>query len=125
MVTMHLNKPAYTLRNNTRYALKGLGEIIRNESSFRLQLLLFVAASVVVWTLDLSRVQQAVLFVSLFLPIVSEIINSAIERCVDLYTTEHHELAGRAKDAGAALVFVSFVIVAIVWALVFYCAYAE
>ena len=121
---MNLNKPDYTLLNNTHYALKGLFEIIRNEPSFRLQLLLFVAASVVAWTLDLSVAQRAVLFVSLFLPIMSEIANSAIERCVDLYTQEYHELAGRAKDAGAALVFVSFVIVAVVWALVLYCAYA-
>lgn len=122
---MNLNKPDYTLRNNTHYALKGLLEIVRNESSFRLQLLLFVVAGVVAWTLDLSVGQRAVLFVSLFLPIMSEIANSAIERCVDLYTREHHELAGRAKDAGAALVFVSFVTVAVVWVLVFYCAYAE
>jgi len=115
---MILNKPDYTLLHNTRYALAGLGEITANEKSFRRQLLFFAVAAASAWSLELSYVEHAVLFVSLFLPLMAEIANSAVERCVDLSTLEHHELAKRAKDAGAALVFASFVVVAVVWALV-------
>lgn len=114
---MALNKPDYTLFKNTRYALNGLAEVTRNEKSFRLQLLLFVAATVIAWVLPVSFVHHSVLSVSLFIPLMSEIINSAIERGVDLVTFEHHELAKRAKDAGAALVFVSFLAVGTIWAL--------
>ncbi|XSZ47202.1 diacylglycerol kinase [Francisella noatunensis] len=46
--------------------------------------------------------------------IYAEIINRAIERVVDLVTTDYHILAKKAKDAGSALVFVSFVIELIV-----------
>jgi len=120
---MALNKPDYTLFKNTRYALNGLAEVTRNEKSFRLQLLLFIAAGVIAWVLPVSFAQHSILFVSLFIPLMSEIINSAIERGVDLVTFEHHELAKRAKDAGAALVFVSFLAVGTIWALTLYDAF--
>ncbi len=120
---MALNKPDYTLFKNTRYALNGLAEVTRNEKSFRLQLLLFIAAGVIAWVLPVSFAQHSILFVSLFIPLMSEIINSAIERGVDLVTFEHHELAKRAKDAGAALVFVSFFAVGTIWALTLYDAF--
>lgn len=120
---MALNKPDYTLFKNTRYALNGLAEVTRNEKSFRLQLLLFVAATAIAWVLPVSFAHHSILFVSLFIPIMSEIINSAIERGVDLVTFEHHELAKRAKDAGAALVFVSFLAVGTIWALTLFDAF--
>lgn len=115
---MALNKPEYTLFKNTRYALSGLAEVTRNEKSFRLQLLLFGWGMAVAWFLPLSFVHSAILSVSLFIPLIAEIINSAIERTVDLVTFEHHELAKRAKDAGAALVFLSLAMLGFVWWLV-------
>lgn len=114
---MALNKPKYTLFKNTQYALNGLREVTKNEKSFRLQLLLFISASAVAWYLPIPFTHHAVLFVALFIPLMAEITNSAIERSVDLVTLEHHELAKRAKDAGAALVFVSFVATGTIWLL--------
>lgn len=121
---MALNKPEFALFKNTRYALNGLIEVTRNEKSFRLQLLLFCVAGMVAWLLPVSFRHSALLFVSLFIPVLAEIVNSAIERSVDLVTFEHHELAKRAKDAGAALVFVSFVALAAIWGLTLYDAFA-
>ncbi len=120
---MALNKPRYTLFKNTRYALNGLVEVTRNEPSFRLQILLFVSGMVAAWLLPVSFVQSSILAISLFIPIIAEIINSAIERTVDLGTFEHHELAKRAKDAGAALVFLSLTMLAFIWALTLYSAF--
>ena len=42
-------------------------------------------------------------------------MNSAIVRVTDLVTLEYHEMAGRAKDAGSAVVFLSIVIFVVVW----------
>jgi len=120
---MALNKPKYTLFKNTRYALNGLIEITKHEKSFKLQLLLFVAAGIVSWILPIPFTHHAILFISLFVPLLAEIANSAVERSVDLVTLEHHELAKRAKDAGAALVFVSFITLAAIWALTLYDAF--
>ncbi len=117
---MALNKPKYTLFKNTTYALAGLIEITKHESSFKLQILLFIGLNTVAWFLPLAFHLQAILSLSLFIPIMAEVINSAIERVVDLVTLEYHELAKRAKDAGASLVFLSLVLTGCIWSCVLY-----
>lgn len=120
---MALNKPRYTLFKNTRYALNGLIEVTRNEPSFRLQILLFVSGMSIAWVLPISFIHSAILAASLFIPVIAEVINSSIERTVDLVTFDHHELAKRAKDAGAALVFLSLAMLAFIWGLTLYDAF--
>ena len=120
---MALNKPNYSLFKNTRYALNGIIEITNNENSFRLQILLFACGMILAWQLPVSFVHSSVLAVSLFIPVIAEVINSAIERTVDLVTFDHHELAKRAKDAGAALVFFSLAMLAFIWGLTLYDAF--
>lgn len=120
---MALNKPKYTLFKNTRYALEGLKEVTQNEKSFRLQILLFIVGMTLAWVLPISFVQSSILTVSLFIPLMAEMINSSVERTVDLVTFDHHELAKRAKDAGAALVFLSLSMLALIWGLVLYNAF--
>lgn len=120
---MALNKPKYTLFKNTRYALNGLIEVTKNEKSFRLQILLFCVGMIVAWTLPITFLYKSILAVSLFIPLIAEVINSSIERTVDLVTFDHHELAKRAKDAGAALVFLSLAMLALIWVLTLYSAF--
>ncbi len=114
-----LNKPKYNLFKNTSYALAGLKDILKNESSFRTQLLAFIILGIFTLFLPLSYIQKSIMIIILFLPLLFEIANSAIERTVDLVTKEHHELAKQAKDAGATMVFMSYFVVAVVWIVVF------
>lgn len=120
---MALNKPKYTLFKNTRYALDGLVEVTKNEPSFRLQIVLFACGMITAWLLPIAFTYQAILAVSLFIPVMAELTNSAIERTVDLVTFDHHELAKRAKDAGAALVFISLVMLGFIWIVTLAAAY--
>ena len=119
---MSLNKPKYTLLKNTKYALEGLKDITLNESSFKLQILFFIILNIIVIFLSIDLPYKIFLSLSLFIPIISEIINSAIERVVDLVTLEYHELAKRAKDVGAALVFVSIIFTVLIWISILYLA---
>ena len=50
--------------------------------------------------------------------LLAEATNSAIERVVDLVTLEHHNMAGRAKDVGSTIVFISIFIFIITWAII-------
>ena len=122
---MALNKPKYTLFKNTTYALAGLVDITKNESSFKLQILLFVVMNIVAWFLPIPFHLQAILSLSLFIPLMAEVANSSIERVVDLVTLDYHELAKRAKDAGATLVFLSLVLTGLIWAAVLYIAFVQ
>lgn len=122
---MALNKPKYTLFKNTTYALAGLADISKTESSFKLQIVLFVVMNIVAWCLPLPFHLQTILSLSLFVPLMAEVANSAIERVVDLVTMDYHELAKRAKDAGAALVFLSLVLTGAIWAAVLYMGFVQ
>ena len=112
---MKLNKPKYSLFNNGRYAVEGFIDITKNESSFKLQLLVFFVMSIVAWMLPIGFGYSSILFISLFVPIMAEVVNSSIERVVDLVTSDYHILAKKAKDAGATFVLLSLIFTACIW----------
>ena len=62
--------------------------------------------------------QKAVLIGSCLVVLIVELINSAIEAAIDRHGDEYHELSGRAKDLGSAAVFVSLVLVALLFGAV-------
>ncbi len=109
------NQPKYNFFKNTIYALQGLKDIIQNESSFKIELIIAVILLPVLVFIELDIIYKLLMFMSLMGMLIAEVINSAIERAVDLVTLEHHPLAGRAKDAGSAIVFLSIVVFVVVW----------
>ena len=114
------NKPKFTLFKNIAYAMAGMREVLRSETSFKTQLVAIALVTVGLVFAPLPTMPRLILFVSMWLIPLVEAINSAIERVVDLLTQEHHPLAGQAKDIGAFAVFIAFVIVVMIWGVVLY-----
>ena len=104
------NQPKYNFFKNTTYALKGLVDLIKTETSFRIELIITIILLPVIIFIDASLTNKALMFISLMGMILAETTNSAIERVVDLVTLEHHHMAGRAKDVGSTIVFISIFI---------------
>ena len=103
--------------NATVWSIKGLRACWRYESSFRLEVYLFVLlAPLAIW-LGQSAIERALLIGSLLLVLAVELVNSCIEVLIERYGGEHHELAGRAKDMGSAAVFVMMMNALLVWGL--------
>jgi diacylglycerol kinase (ATP) len=73
-------------------------------------------APLAIWLGD-TGVERALLLGCLLLVLIVELINSAIEAAVDRISFEHHRLAKRAKDIGAAAVMLSLVNAGAVWLL--------
>ena len=113
------NQPKYNFFKNTSYALKGLVDLIKNETSFKIELILTLILLPVVVFIDTTLTNKAILFITLMGMLLAETTNSAIERVVDLVTLEHHDMAGRAKDAGSTIVFLSIFIFIVTWIIVF------
>jgi len=120
---MKLNKPKHSLFRNGMYAVEGFMDIVKNETSFKWQLLMLFIMGVTAWNLPISFGYASVLFVSLFIPVLAEVANSSIERVVDLVTTDYHILAKQAKDAGATLVLLSLIVTALIWVFVLLVAF--
>jgi diacylglycerol kinase (ATP) len=100
------------------WSLQGLRATWAVESSFRLEVYLFVVlAPLAVWLTD-SGVERALLIGSMMLVLIVEVLNSAVEAVVDRWGPELHELAGRAKDMGSAAVFLADLNVLACWGFV-------
>jgi len=112
------NQPKYNFFKNSTYALKGLIDLIKNETSFKIELIITLLLVPVIIFIDTTLTNKALMFISLMGMILAETINSAIERVVDLVTLEHHDMAGRAKDVGSAIVFISIFIFLITWTII-------
>lgn len=117
------NQPKYNFFKNTSYALKGLLDLIKNESSFKLELIIVLILIPVIFFVDTNLTNKLLLFITLMGMPLTEAMNGAIERAVDLVTLEHHEMAGRAKDAGSAAVFIAISIFVITWGAILIDAY--
>ena len=111
------NQPKYNFFKNTSYAVNGLKDLIKTETSFKIELIITIILLPVIIFVDATLTNKALMFISLMGMILAETINSAIERVVDLVTLEHHHMAGRAKDVGSAIVFLSIFIFIVSWTI--------
>lgn len=107
-------KPKYRLLKNTGYALSGLKELLLNERSFLLEFFIIIPLVVWVFYLPFNYFLKVLLVSVLFLVLLTEALNSAIENVVDLISPDYHPLAKKAKDYGSAAVFFS-ILNAILW----------
>lgn len=113
-------KPKYKFFANWGYAMAGLWAMLRGEVAFRLELAIIVPALVLSVLLPVSMETHIALIGVLLIIIIAECLNTAIEACVDLTTSEFHAKAKLAKDCASAAVFVSIVLALATWAFVLY-----
>ena len=97
---------------------KGLAGAYREEAAFRQELALSVLVIPMGLWLGRTGVERAVLVAPMLLVLIVELLNSAVEATVDRIGLERHVLAGLAKDIGSAAVFMSFVLLGVVWLLI-------
>lgn len=114
------NQPKYNFFKNTTYALKGLKDLIKTETSFKIELIITILLLPIIFIIDATLTNKLLMFITLMLMPLAEAINSAIERVVDLVTLEHNEMAGRAKDVGSTIVFISIIIFVVTWSIILY-----
>lgn len=106
------------------FSMKGFRAAWLHEAAFRQELILALVLAPLAFFLAQTTVQLALLLLTLFIVLITEILNSAVEAVVDRVSDEHHALAGRAKDMGSAAVFLSLVMTAAIWGLVIFERYA-
>jgi diacylglycerol kinase len=107
-----------SLVNSFKDAISGFWLALCQERNIHIQL--FAAVAVILFSL-LIRISLTELLIVLLLiggVISLELINTSIERVVDLVTQECHPMAKAAKDAAAAAVWWFSVIAAVIYAII-------
>jgi diacylglycerol kinase len=107
-------------RRSFRYAYEGVKYALSTQRNMKFHF--FAAFIVLMLALYLRLPKLEILFILLAvtLMIVTELINTAVEKAVDLAMPDRHPLAKIAKDVAAASVLVSAVFAAIVGMIIFY-----
>ncbi len=88
-------------------ALEGIIYAITTQSNIKKQLIIAVAVMLISLFFDLTRAEFLCLMFTVVLVIIAEMINTAIETVVDLYTDLYHPKAKIAKDVGAGAVVIA------------------
>lgn len=99
------------------YSKDGLIATFKTEAAFRQEVILAAILLPLAFIFAPSKTTMALMIGSVFLVLMVEIINAAIEAVVDRQGTEIHPLAKKAKDAGSAAVLIALVNAGIIWIL--------
>lgn len=110
---------ALTLIASFRYAFMGIGYLIWTQRNAKIHCVIGVIAVVLGIVLPISRVEWAVLIVTIALVLAMEGVNTAVEAVVDLASPEYHALAKVAKDVAAGTVLLAAIASVIVGIIIF------
>ena len=95
------------------HAMDGISYVVSHERNFIIELVFAVLVTIASFILKVSLIEWCILVLVIGVVLALEMINTAIERCVDLVTKDYRELAKIAKDvsAGAVLVMSMFSVI--------------
>lgn len=102
------------------YSMQGFDHAFRNEAAFRQEVALTAVLAPSAFWLGRSPLEIATLIGVCLIMLIVELLNTAVEVAIDRHGDEQHALSGAAKDLGSAAVFVTLVLVAVVWLAVVY-----
>lgn len=102
-----------------QYAVRGIVFLLRSEQNARIHAIITIFVGILAYILEVSRLEAAVLFISVILVFAIEIINTAVEKVFDVCHPEDHNLIRGVKDAMAGAVLISAIIAIVVGVLVF------
>ena len=97
------------------YSKDGLKAAYRHESAFRQVCWLNLTLVILACIFDFDFSVRLLLITASFISLITELFNTAVEAAVDHTSTEKHELAKRAKDAGSAAQLAALVLLAVTW----------
>lgn len=90
----------------------------KDETAFRQEIILTAFLLPTAAALAADGIHLALLVLPVFLVLIAELLNTAIEAAVDRTGKDIHPLAKKAKDTASAAVFVALITLVAVWAAV-------
>ena len=107
------------LRKSFKYALNGIFTALAICRNLKIHYLIAIIAIVAGFYFEIKRLEFAIVLLAIVLVVSLEMMNTAIEKVVDLLTEKYHVLALIAKDVAAGAVLIASIVAFIVGALIF------
>lgn len=88
------------------HALDGIQYTASHERNFRIEIAFAIIVTIASFFFKVSLMEWSILVLVIGMVLALEMLNTALERCVDLVTKDYKELAKIAKDVAAGAVFI-------------------
>ena len=119
MSTDYREKRKYPFVKSFYFALRGIWEGVKTERNIRIHSMMTVVVILLGTYVSLNWIEWLFVLIAVTGTVALELVNSALERVVDLVTEEYHPLARQAKDMAAAAVLLYAIFSVIVGIVIF------
>lgn len=103
-----------------RYARQGLARAVRTEHSFRIHVVVAIIVIVGILLLQLERAEAALLILLISTILTLELVNTVVERFVDMLEPRVHPYVGVIKDLMAAAVLITSLAAVVIGLVIFW-----
>src|SRR4051812_31715453 len=107
------------LINSFGFAIKGLYLALREQRNMRIHMVAVAVVTIAGIFLGLTAIEWSVIALTIGIVIVTEMMNTAIERLVDMVSPGYNKQAGAVKDIAAGGVLLSSIIATLVAVYIF------
>lgn len=108
-----------SFRESFSHALDGISYTSFHERNFRIEIVFAIIVTIMSYILSVSIIEWCLLLLVISMVLALELVNTAIERAVDLVTKDYQELAKIAKDVSAGAVLIMSMFSVIIGILIF------
>jgi diacylglycerol kinase len=102
-----------------RHAIRGIGMVLKSEKNMQIHLIVAVLVIIAGIFFKINITEWMLCLLCFGLVLGAEMVNTSIEKLVDLVSPQRHELAGKAKDIAAGAVLICALIAASVGLIIF------
>ena len=118
---MHKTKrQGASLLESFNYAFEGIIHVLRTQRNMRIHFVLAFMVLGGALLFDLTRLEIVALFVAITFVLITEMMNTALEHAIDIFTSRYDPLAKIAKDVAAGAVLIAAINALAVAYIVFY-----
>jgi undecaprenol kinase len=108
-----------TFGRSVKYALRGLIYVLRYEKNFQNQVIAAILVVIGMFYFGLTRGEKIILFLVIMEVLVMELLNTVVERVVDILKPRVHPYARLIKDLMASAVLVSAILAVVIGLIIF------
>lgn len=102
------------------HAFRGVKELLETEQNAKIHLTITLVVFILCIAFRINHLEAAILFVAVILVFALEIINTAVEKMLDLLHPDTHDTVRKVKDALAGSVLIAATIATVGAFLIFY-----
>lgn len=101
-------------------AFRGLAKTFKEERNFRIQIVFAILIIILMFYFGISKIEQGILLLLIMIVLLLEILNSILERFLDVLKPRVHSYVKDIKDIASAAVLLSAIFSSVIGIIIFY-----